>query len=379
VISVDIPSGADSDVLGEQTGAVARADAIVTFTAPRPAHIFGNLTSGPIVVAPIGSPDEAIESSLNLNLITQKEVAALIGPRPHDSNKGMYGHVLVEGGSVGKAGAAAMAGFSALRAGAGLVTVATPNSVLPTVAGFHPELMTEPLAETDAGTISLQALNALERAAERKTVLAIGPGISRHERTAELVREIVQDSEISIVLDADGLNAFEGNAEALNRKERKGRKGTAEQTHRTLVLTPHPGEMTRLTGLSTQAIQRDRINVARSFAKEHGVILVLKGDRTIVANSDGEAWVNPSGNPGMATGGTGDILTGIVAGMIAQNPRRGFEAVLSAIYLHGLAGDIARDHVGEHSLVATDLIRTLPEALQRIRAEGMGKWVKIAG
>ncbi len=379
VISVDIPSGADADVMGEQTGAVARADAVVTFTAPRKAHVFGNLTTGPTIIAPIGSPDEAIQSSLNLNLITPTEVSALIGPRPHDSNKGMYGHVLVVGGSVGKAGAAAMAGFSALRAGAGLVTVATPNSVLPTVAGFHPELMTEPLAETDAGTISLQALKALERVVERKTVLAIGPGISRHEETAKLVREIVQDSEISIVLDADGLNAFEGNAEALNRKERKGRKGTAEQTHRTLVLTPHPGEMTRLTGLSTQAIQRDRINVARSFAKEHEVILVLKGDRTIVANSDGEAWVNPSGNPGMATGGTGDILTGIVAGMIAQNPRRGFEAVLSAIYLHGLAGDIARDHVGEHSLVATDLIRTLPEALQRIRAEGMGKWVKIAG
>ena len=238
VISVDIPSGADADVMGEQTGAVARADAIVTFTAPRPAHIFGNLTSGPIVVAPIGSPDEAIESSLNLNLITQKEVAALIGPRPRDSNKGMYGHVLVIGGSLGKAGAAAMAGFSALRAGAGLVTVATPTSVLPTVAGFHPELMTEPLAETDAGTISLQALKAVEQLAEKKTVLAIGPGISRHDQTAELVRKIVQGSEISIVLDADGLNAFEGNPEALNRKERKDRKGTAEQTHRRILVAP---------------------------------------------------------------------------------------------------------------------------------------------
>lgn len=380
VISVDIPSGADADVMGEQTGAVARADAIVTFTAPRPAHIFGNLATGPTIVAAIGSPDKAIQSSLGLNLITAKEVAALIGPRPRDSNKGMYGHVLVAGGSLGKAGAAAMAGFSALRAGAGLVTVATPTSVLPTVAGFHPELMTEPLAETDAGTISLQALKALERVAEKKTVLAIGPGISRHEETAKLVREIVQGSEISIVLDADGLNAFGGDTEALNRKERNGRKGNAEQTHRpTLVLTPHPGEMARLTGMSTQAIQRDRINVARSFAKEHGVILVLKGDRTIAANTDGEAWVNPTGNPGMATGGTGDILTGIIAGMIAQNSRRGFEAVLTAVYLHGLAGDIARDHVGEHSLVATDLVRTLPEAFQRIRAEALQESVKIAG
>src|SRR5947207_3596330 len=280
VISVDIPSGSDSDVMGEQIGAVARADAIVTFTAPRPAHIFGNLTMGPTIVAAIGSPDAIIQSSLNLNVITPKDIAALIAPRPRDSNKDMYGHVLVIGGSVGKAGAAAMAGFSALRAGAGLVTVATPESMLATVAGFHPELMTEPLAETDAGSISLQALKALEQLAEKKTLLAIGPGISRHEETAELVRKIVQDSEIPIVLDADGLNAFEGRTKDFNRRGcRVGAESAENSGKPTLVLTPHPGEMARLTGLSTQAIQRDRINVARSFAKEHEVILVLKGDR----------------------------------------------------------------------------------------------------
>jgi NAD(P)H-hydrate epimerase len=271
-----------------------------------------------------------------------------------------------------------MAGFSALRAGAGLVTVATPESVLATVAGFHPELMTEPLAETDAGSISLQALKALEQLAEKKTVLAIGPGISRHEETAELVRKIVLDSEIPIVLDADGLNAFEGQAKDFNRRVRGERTETAEK-NTTLVLTPHPGEMARLTGLSTQAIQRDRVNVAQSFAKEHGVILVLKGDRTMVANPSGETWVNPTGNPGMATGGTGDILTGIVAGMIAQNPDRAFEAVLAAVYVHGLAGDIARETVGEHSLVATDLVRMLPQAFTRVRAEAGEKWLKIAG
>ena len=378
VIAVDIPSGADADVMGEQTGAVARDDAIVTFTAPRPAHIFGNLTMGPTIVAAIGSPDETIQSSLKLNLITPKEVAALISPRPRNSNKGTYGHVLVIGGSVGKAGAAAMAGFSALRAGSGLVTVATPESMLATVAGFHPELMTEPLAETDAGSISLQALKALEQLAKNKTVLAIGPGISRHEETAELVRKIVLDSEIPIVLDADGLNAFEGQAKDFNRRARGERTETAEK-NATLVLTPHPGEMARLTGLSTQAIQRDRINVARSFAKEHEVILVLKGDRTLVADPSGEVWVNPTGNPGMATGGTGDILTGIVAAMIAQNPQHAFEAVLAAVYLHGLAGDIARESVGEHSLVATDLIRTLPQAFTRVWAEAAEKWLKIAG
>ena len=354
VIAVDMPSGADANLIGEQTGAVARANAIVTFTAPRPAHIFSNLTSGPTVIAPIGSPDEAIHSSLNLNVITPHEIAPLIGPRPRDSNKGMYGHVLVVGGSLGKAGAAAMAGFSALRSGAGLVTVATPRSVLTTVAGFHPELMTEPMAETESGSISTQAMGAFQQAAEKKTVLAIGPGISRHPETSEFVRAVVSKSQTPIVLDADGLNAFEGNVAQLNGR------------NRTLVLTPHPGEMSRLTGLSIAAIQRDRINVARTFAKEHQLILVLKGDRTIVANPDGEAWVNTTGNPGMSTGGTGDILTGIVAGMLAQNPQREFLAVLAAVYLHGLAGDVARESVGEHSMVATDLIQSLPNAFRNV-------------
>ena len=382
VIAVDIPSGADADVMGNQTGAVCRADAIVTFTAPRPAHVFGDLTSGPIVVAPIGSPDEAIQSSLNLNLITAKDVAPLIGPRSRDSNKGMYGHVLVVGGSLGKAGAAAMAGFSALRSGAGLVTVATAKSVLPTVAGFHPELMTEALEETPDGTIGSTALPRIQSLAEKKTVLAIGPGISRNPETADLVRAIVRDASVPVVLDADGLNAFEGSPKAFNRKDRKGGAKDAKKT--ALVLTPHPGEMARLTGLSTAAIQRDRINVAREFAKEHGIILVLKGDRTIVSGPDGDAWVNPTGNPGMATGGTGDILTGMVAGMLAQYPQRAFEAVIAAVYLHGLAGDIAcygtaSPGMGEHSLVATDLIRSLPDAFRQTRMQAEGKWVRLGG
>jgi hydroxyethylthiazole kinase-like uncharacterized protein yjeF len=372
VIAVDIPSGADADIMGNQTGAVARADAIVTFTAPRPAHVFGDLTAGPIAIAPIGSPDEAIQSSLNLNLITAKEVAPVLAPRPRDSNKGMYGHVLVVGGSLGKAGAVAMAGFSALRSGAGLVTVATPRSVLPTVASFHPELMTEPLQETGEGTISNHAQQAIEQLAAKKTVLAIGPGISRNEETAEVVRKMIAKSDLPIVLDADGLNAFEHSRDHL--------KGNG----RTLVLTPHPGEMSRLTGLSTAAIQRDRINVARKFAQEHSVILILKGDRTIVAGPHGETWVNPTGNPGMATGGTGDVLTGMVAGMLAQFPQRAFEAVLAAVYLHGFAGDIACYALGpiqsgEQCLVATDLVQAMPRAFRQARARAARKWVRIGG
>jgi ADP-dependent NAD(P)H-hydrate dehydratase / NAD(P)H-hydrate epimerase len=365
VIAVDIPSGADADAMSAQTGTMARADAIVTFTAPRPAHVFGSLTSGPTVVAGIGSPGEAIVSALRLNLTTARDIAALIGPRPADSNKGNYGHVLVIGGSLGKAGAAAMAGISALRAGAGLSTVATAKSVLQTVAGFHPEVMTEPLPETKDGAISAKARSRIEELAEGKSVLAIGPGISRNAHTAELVRDLVAKVKIPMVIDADGLNAFEGRAGELN------------GGGRTLVITPHPGEMARLAGCSVEDVQRDRLGVARRFAREHDLIVVLKGHRTLVVKPVGEAWVNTTGNPGMATGGTGDILTGMVAGMMAQHAKQYFEAVLAAVHLHGFAGDVMRETVGEHSLVATDLLRGLPEAFDRTRGVAQQELVNL--
>jgi NAD(P)H-hydrate epimerase len=263
--------------------------------------------------------------------------------------------VLVIGGSLGKPGAAAMAGFSALRAGAGLSTVATPKSALATVAAFHPELMTAPLAETEQGTISLRALGlGLDALREHKT-LAIGPGISRNSETAEFVRTIVTRGSESLVVDADGLNAFEGAADKLNGRGR------------TVTITPHPGEMARLTGLSIPEIQSNRLEVARNFAREHELIVVLKGHRTLIvgpttAAPNGTVWVNPTGNPGMATGGTGDVLTGMVAGLIVQHPRQALEATALAVYLHGLAGDLASESVGENSLVATDLVRFLPKA-----------------
>jgi NAD(P)H-hydrate epimerase len=367
VVAVDIPSGADADVMGEQSGAVARADAVVTFTAPRPAHIFGRLTDGPTVISPIGSPDEAVVSSLQLNLITGREIAPLIGPRLLAANKGNFGHVLVIGGSVGKAGSVAMAGMAALRTGAGLSTVATPKSVLATVAGFHPEVMTEPLDETDAGGISTRASGAVEALIKGKTVLAVGPGISRHPETSEFVRSLVTKCKTPLVLDADGLNAFEGRTIELNGKGR------------TLVITPHPGEMARLAASTVAAVQRDRINVARTFAREHELIVVLKGHRTLIVQPDGTVWVNTTGNPGMATGGTGDILTGMVSGMIAQNPERIVEAVIAAVHLHGLAGDVARESMGEHSLVATDLVKALPEAFRRVRESAASSKVEIRG
>jgi len=371
VIAVDIPSGADADAMfpqqAPQKGIIARADSIITFTAARPAHVFSLLTDGPTYVAAIGSPEEAVVSALHLNVITARDFAPLIDQRPVESNKGNYGHVLVVGGSVGKAGAAAMAGMAALRAGAGLATVATSKSVLATVAGFHPELMTEPLFETAAGTISSEASERLTDLAKGKSVLAIGPGVSRDADTASLVRKLVAGSQVPVVLDADGLNAFEGRPDELNGKGRL------------LVITPHPGEMARLAGCSIADVQKDRLGVARQFAREHELIVVLKGHRTLVVPADGEAWVNTTGNPGMSTGGTGDILTGMVAAMLAQNPHDALVAVCAAVHLHGLAGDVMRESVGEHSMVATDLLRGLPEAFWRAQRTAREKFVRWDG
>ena len=356
VIAVDIPSGADSDAMTAQAGpGIARADAIVTFTAPRPAHVFGQLTLGPVIVAPIGSPEAAIESKLKLEVTTPRDFAALLAPRPLDSNKGMYGHALIVGGSLGKSGAAAMAGMAAYRAGAGLVTVATAKSALPTVAGFAAELMTEPLPETDTGGIGVASAKngKLQQLASTMTVVAIGPGIGRHPETVEFVREAVRTLKCPLVIDADGLNAFDGKTELL------------DGSKRALILTPHPGEMGRLAGISTKEVQADRLNVARGFARDHKLVLVLKGNLTIIALPDGTAWVNPTGNPGMATGGTGDILTGMTAGILAQMPNDAPRAAVAAVYLHGLAGDVAAQTMGEHSLVATDLLAGVPEAFRR--------------
>jgi NAD(P)H-hydrate epimerase len=368
VVAVDIPSGADTDAMAPQSGgAIARADAIITFTAPRPAHVFGNLTRGPVLVAPIGSPPEAIVSSLNLEVTTPHDFAALLAPRPRDSNKGMYGHALIVGGSFGKSGAAAMAGMAALRAGAGLSTVATPARVLTSVASFAAELMTEPLAETAAGSIAVSAAEdgCFTDLAKPMTVVAIGPGLGRDPETVQFVHEAVRQTNVPLVLDADGLNAFEGKTNLLDGRRRP------------LVLTPHPGEMSRLAGISIKAVQADRVNIARSFARYHHLVLVLKGDRTVIGLPDGSAWVNPTGNPGMATGGTGDILTGMTAGVIAQMPKDHTRAAIAAVYLHGLAGDVAAERMGEHSLVATDLLDGLPEAFRRAAQQAGDEMTRI--
>jgi ADP-dependent NAD(P)H-hydrate dehydratase / NAD(P)H-hydrate epimerase len=373
VLAVDIPSGADADGTSEQSGLVARADAVVTFTALRPAHVFSGLTSGPLLVAPIGSPDEAIVSALNLEAITARDVAPLLAARALDANKGRFGHALIIAGSLGKSGAAALSGLGALRAGAGLATVATSRSALPMVASFAPEIMTDPLPETIEGTIGFGPTlpETLKRLTERKNVIAIGPGVSRNAETVKFIRVVVSATEAlgskpPLIIDADALNAFEGVANELNGRNRP------------LVITPHPGEMARLTGLSVSAVQQDRLRVARNFAREHQCIVVLKGFRTIIAQPSGVAWINPTGNPGMATGGTGDVLTGMIVGFIAQFPSNITAAVNTAVFLHGLAGDIAREKFTEQALIASDLLNFVPDAIKRTRQWAAEKLLRVS-
>ena len=243
-----------------------------------------------------------------------------------------------------------MAGQAALRAGAGLVTVATAKSVLPIVAASMPELMTEPLEETSAGTIANQSVAALTK---DKTVVAIGPGLSTFPETSNFVRRVGSECRAPIVIDADGLNALVGF---------EGDLGGA-------ILTPHPGEMARLIEKNVQYVTSNRLEVASDFAKRRNAYVVLKGHRTVVAAPDGNVYVNPTGNPGMATGGTGDILTGMIAGILAQEHLGSFiERLCLAVYLHGLAGDLAEEELGEEALVATDLLRFLPKAWETVGA-----------
>ncbi len=362
VVSVDLPSGISADT-GELIGESVRAHASVTFTAPKVAHVFPPACErvGEWVVKEIGTPPEALggDPELLLNLTRREDLAWLAEPRRREAHKGSFGHVLILAGSIGKTGAAAMAAKAALRAGAGLVTVATAKSALPIIASLGMEFMTEALPETDAGTISLRALDngKLDKLVEGKTVLAVGPGIGTVPETAEFVRTVAKKYSLPLVLDADGLNAFAGCVSTFGGERRPG----------SAVLTPHPGEMARLTGKTTADILANRVQVARQFSTGYQVSLVLKGFRSLTASPDGQVWVNPTGNPGMATGGTGDVLTGLLAGLLAQYPGRAMSEVVAAgVYLHGLAGDLAACELGERSLVAGDLLESLPRAFKEV-------------
>ncbi|MBZ5531385.1 MAG: NAD(P)H-hydrate dehydratase [Acidobacteriia bacterium] len=410
VLAIDIPSGAYSDSFlpARAQGLMAKADAVVTFTAPKPVHVFGDLTSGPIAVVSIGTEWKIVEQvavSLKLHATFSGHVTSFFLPREVDAHKGNFGHILVIGGSVGKAGAAAMAGLAALRTGAGLVTVASPKSVQPTVASFAPEFMTDALPETSEGTVCSQALSQLKKLAEGKDVIVLGPGLSHNSETADTIRQLLPELSTPVVLDADGLNAFEGHTDQLRNESG-------------LILTPHPGEMARIAGSPVGEGAESRLKVVREIAHRHDAIVVLKGHRTLTASKNGQVWVNTSGNPGMAKGGSGDVLSGIIAATLlfrmndrgfmlgsqseevkellrrrdagdqdAQQAIDEFSAnaiygwvatiVSSAVYLHGLAGDIARDLYGENSMIATDMINCLGEAFDVCEHEAHGKFAYL--
>jgi NAD(P)H-hydrate epimerase len=386
VVAVDLPSGWDADSTEQTTEGAYRADAVVTFAAPKMAHVFGQLTEetfGSVVVAGIGTPESAIVAKGGLHWAGSAKALAEV-PRDAQSNKGMYGHVLMVGGAFGKAGAPSMASLAAMRAGAGLVTAAVPREILPTVAAVAPELMLTPLATEGSGGLALEALSqpALERLLKGISVAAIGPGLGQEGTTPEFVRTFVERVMLPMAIDADALNALAGHTHLLKEWMRFA-EGLG--TPRTVVLTPHPGEMARLAGITVKEVEADRIGLARRFATEHSVTLVLKGWRTLIAHPDGSVGVNTTGNPSMAKGGSGDILTGIVAAMLSQyanektgtlTPANVAKAVEAAVFLHGLAGDFACVAQDEHTVLATDTVGHLWEAFRaRVADENGLTWV----
>jgi NAD(P)H-hydrate epimerase len=373
ILAVDLPSGWPADETSPTvSGPLFPADAVITFTAPKPAHVFGQLTrhwNQPIVVAPIGSPAEAIVSTQGLDW-AGSALSLIQAPRPAAANKGNFGHVLIVGGSLGKSGAPSMVALAALRAGAGLVTAAVPALTLAQVASIAPELMTWPLIATETGQISSENLapEILSLLMAGRTVLAIGPGLGQSPDAVKFSTGLLSATRIPTVIDADALNILAAKP-VLLAKLAKGR---------TLVLTPHPGEMARLTGLTVAEIQADRLETARSFARRLGVTLVLKGARTLIAHPDGRVAVNTTGNPGMAKGGSGDLLTGLIAGLMAQHPSHLAQAVEAAVYLHGLAADLAVRAGDEHTLLATDSIPHFSGAF-RFRSGGQNRYVWLQG
>jgi ADP-dependent NAD(P)H-hydrate dehydratase / NAD(P)H-hydrate epimerase len=379
VVAVDLPSGWDADSMEEKAEGAFRADAVVTFAAPKRAHVFGHLTAGktfgPVVVAGIGTPADAVQSETGMTWGGSSKAIAET-PRAINGNKGRLGHVLLVGGAFGKAGAPSMASLAAMRAGAGLVTAAVPKDILAIVAATAPELMLTPLegARSEAGLpMELLEEEALAKLLKGMTVVGIGPGLGQEGTTPAWVRGFVERVTLPMVIDADALNALGGRtsllASAIEAAKAKGKP-------RTIVLTPHPGEMARLVGMSVKEVEADRVGLARRFATEHGVTLVLKGWRTLVAHPDGRIGVNTTGNPSMAKGGSGDILVGIVSAMLAQYLDDVAGAIEAAVFLHGLAGDFACLAQDEHTVLATDTVDHLWQAFRArvVDADGV-TWI----
>jgi ADP-dependent NAD(P)H-hydrate dehydratase / NAD(P)H-hydrate epimerase len=361
VVAVDLPSGLPSDG-GAIDWPAARATVTVTFAAPKRGHVLPPACDhvGDLVVADIGIGASSLAAaSPSLFLLDDEDAAAAFPRRRRDAHKGDFGHVLVVAGSVGKAGAAVLAAGGALRSGCGLVTVATPGPCLAVVAAARAEAMTEPLPATAGGGLDETALGRLLELAATRDAVVIGPGLGQDEATRALVRAFVRACPVPLVVDADGLNALAGDLGALRREP-------------PTILTPHPGEMARLTGRRTGEVQRERPEAAVGLARETGAIVVLKGERTLVAEPSGRAAIAAVGNPGLATGGTGDVLAGVVGSLLARHGA--LLSATAAVVVHGRAGDIAARVRGEEGLTAGDVVDALPAAIESLsRAAGGGE------
>jgi hydroxyethylthiazole kinase-like uncharacterized protein yjeF len=354
VLAVDIPSGLNADT-GQPWGTCIRAAATATFAFAKIGHVIypGAQYCGPVAVIDIGIPPAMIDkAAVQQQLIQARSIQTILGNRAADTHKGNNGHVLVIAGSRGKTGAANLSAASALRAGAGLVTLGVPESLNPILESLSVETMTLPLPDQGTGLLLEEAFDPIVHCSEGKQALALGPGLGTASHTRNLVSRIIREIDLPMVIDADGLNNLVGHTGWL-----KSRKNST-------VLTPHPGEMARLTGLSTMEIQQDRLAAARNLAQSTRTYVVLKGARTVIAEPDGQAWINPSGNAGMATGGMGDILTGLISGLLAQG-RQASEACRAGVYLHGLAADILAQTT-PRGYLATEVMNAIPQAIQRI-------------
>jgi hydroxyethylthiazole kinase-like uncharacterized protein yjeF len=357
VAAVDIPSGLDA-TQGRVLGAAIRADLTTTFGLAKIGQVVepGIQYVGRLAVVDIGIPRTLIEESgIKAHLIDPEELnLRLLDPRPPQAHKGDYGHLFVLAGSPGKTGAAAMICHGALRTGAGLVTLGISASLNPILETKLTEAMTEPLPDAATGYLSSDASGRILQLLEGKTAFALGPGISTQPQVQELLLELIPEVTVPLIIDADGITALASRLEIMKRCKSS------------IILTPHPGEMARLVGTTTQKVQDDRIGVAKAFAATYGCIVVLKGNRTVIATPDEKVYINPTGNPGMASGGVGDILTGMIGGLIAQGLSP-LEAAIWGVYLHGLAGDIAERDLGEISLIAGDIIDYLPRAFKEVK------------
>jgi NAD(P)H-hydrate epimerase len=376
IVSVDLPSGLNADS-ATPIGAAVQADVTVTFTAPKPANVLPPAAhaNGRLVVADIRQPPSLLEEQKPQLFVTGADDARrwLISTRyTPDSYKNSHGHVLVIAGSRGFTGAAVLSGNAAMRSGAGLVTIATPASAQASVAaGAMPEIMTAALAETDRGAVTDGAVEHAMKLAEKASVIAIGPGLTADdERTRQFVFSLVNRRRVPVVIDADGLNC-------LARFTDNGWPGELQgSTAAPLVLTPHVGEMLRLLGTNDKAALEDRVAVTRDFSRNHNVIVVLKGTRSLIGAPDGRVFINPTGNAGLGTAGAGDTLTGIIAGFMAQaRETLGAEfdpllATIAALYVGGLAGDFAAREIGMRAMVASDIREHISAAIKSLDAAG---------